>query len=153
MDKSSKVDPQSQDNRGLFSFAKKGYGVNLYRDKDNNMIAGVCAGIARNLDIDAGIVRILFVIGLFFTGGSLVWAYLIAWILISKQPRNAQINYIYNEEKKSYQPAKIFSYPKSSKERVQAAASRMDRLSKRIESLEKHLTSKRYQLEKEFRDL
>ena len=42
-------------------------------------IAGVCGGIAKYLNIDPTVVRILFLIALIF--GSLgFWAYLIVWI-------------------------------------------------------------------------
>ncbi len=48
------------------------------------MIAGVCGGIGRRFDIDPVIVRIAWVL-LTLVGGSGVFLYLIAWLLIAKE--------------------------------------------------------------------
>lgn len=53
---------------------------------DDKMIAGVCGGLARYLGVDAGIVRIAVVIGTILGFGSLILAYLVAWILMPKEP-------------------------------------------------------------------
>jgi phage shock protein PspC (stress-responsive transcriptional regulator) len=53
----------------------------LFRDTDNAMIAGVAAGLARYFGIDAVIVRLLFVVSIFF-GGAGVLAYIILWLLV-----------------------------------------------------------------------
>ncbi len=53
----------------------------LYRDVDNGMIAGVCAGLAVYFDIDPTIVRVAFALGFFFSGISLP-AYIIMWIVV-----------------------------------------------------------------------
>lgn len=51
----------------------------LTRSTTDRRIAGVCGGIAKYLNIDPTVVRILFLIAIFF--GSLgFWAYLIVWI-------------------------------------------------------------------------
>ena len=51
----------------------------LTRSTTDRHIAGVCGGIAKYLNIDPTVVRILFLIALIF--GSLgFWAYLIVWI-------------------------------------------------------------------------
>ena len=51
----------------------------LTRSTTDRRIAGVCGGIAKYLNIDPSVVRILFLIAIFF--GSLgFWAYLIVWI-------------------------------------------------------------------------
>jgi phage shock protein PspC (stress-responsive transcriptional regulator) len=53
----------------------------LYRDGDNAMIAGVAAGLARYFDIDAVVIRLLF-IALVFFGGSGVLLYILLWLLV-----------------------------------------------------------------------
>jgi phage shock protein PspC (stress-responsive transcriptional regulator) len=51
----------------------------LYRKKDN-MIGGVCGGIANYADIDDSIVRLIFA-GLIFTPFPIITIYIIAWII------------------------------------------------------------------------
>jgi len=57
----------------------------LYRDKSNEMIAGVCSGIAEYLDVDATIIRLVFVLFAFLGGGGL-WIYLVLWIIMPEKP-------------------------------------------------------------------
>lgn len=51
----------------------------LTRSTADRRIAGVCGGIARYLNIDPTVVRILFLVSIFF-GFIGIWAYLIVWI-------------------------------------------------------------------------
>jgi len=57
----------------------------LYRDKSNEMIAGVCSGIAEYLDVDATIIRLVFVLFAFLGGGGL-WIYLVLWVIMPEKP-------------------------------------------------------------------
>ncbi|MBP5678136.1 MAG: PspC domain-containing protein [Bacteroidales bacterium] len=51
----------------------------LTRSTVDRKIAGVCGGIAKYLNIDPTVVRILFLLAL-FCGSLGFWAYLIVWI-------------------------------------------------------------------------
>ncbi|HCC05086.1 TPA: hypothetical protein DEP58_02150 [Patescibacteria group bacterium] len=53
----------------------------FYRDTEDVIIAGVASGIARYFDIDPVIVRVLFVISLFFNGFGF-FAYIILWLIV-----------------------------------------------------------------------
>lgn len=53
----------------------------LLRDPDRKMIAGVCTGLGRHLDIDPVVFRILFAVLAFF-GGLGILAYAACWLLI-----------------------------------------------------------------------
>jgi phage shock protein C len=57
----------------------------LYRDTQDQKIAGVCSGLARYFDVDTVLVRILFVVALIFGGGSLL-AYVLLWLLVDPAP-------------------------------------------------------------------
>jgi phage shock protein PspC (stress-responsive transcriptional regulator) len=59
-------------------------GKKLYRSLSDRQIAGVCGGLAQYFNIDPTLVRLLFVLGLLFVGGTF-WAYLIMWIVIPEQ--------------------------------------------------------------------
>jgi len=56
----------------------------LYRDLDHSVIAGVGSGLAHYLGIDITIMRLLLVLLLFVTGGTIVLIYLLLWIVIPK---------------------------------------------------------------------
>ena len=49
----------------------------LYRLRDDQKIAGVCSGLAAFAEIDPNIVRLLFVVGAFFSFGLLLAAYVV----------------------------------------------------------------------------
>jgi len=57
----------------------------LVRSKDDRMIAGVCAGLARYLGVDVAIIRVAVVIGTILGFGSLIVAYVVAWILMPQE--------------------------------------------------------------------
>lgn len=56
----------------------------LRRTRDDRVIAGVCGGIARSLNVDPVLVRIGFVV-LTLAGGSGILAYVIGWIVIPEE--------------------------------------------------------------------
>jgi phage shock protein PspC (stress-responsive transcriptional regulator) len=57
----------------------------LYRSRTDSMIAGVCGGLGEYFDIDATLIRLLFVVAAIL-GGHGVLAYLICLILIPLEP-------------------------------------------------------------------
>jgi phage shock protein C len=57
----------------------------LYRSRDERWIAGVCGGIGDYFDMDATVIRVLFVLASFILGGGL-WIYLILWIIMPLNP-------------------------------------------------------------------
>ncbi len=58
----------------------------LYRSRDNRMVAGVCAGIGDFLGIDPTVIRLLFVLGVIFGWGTLAVVYLIMFIVVPEEP-------------------------------------------------------------------
>ncbi|MDO5501480.1 MAG: PspC domain-containing protein [Propionibacteriaceae bacterium] len=54
--------------------------MNLTRSR-NGMIGGVCAGIARAVDIDVTIIRVAFILVSLFAGGGL----LVLWAVIPRE--------------------------------------------------------------------
>jgi phage shock protein C len=57
----------------------------LYRSTSDRKLAGVCAGLARYFNVDATLIRVLFVV-LAVLGGSGLILYLALWIIVPKQP-------------------------------------------------------------------
>ena len=57
----------------------------LYRSKSDVMIAGVCSGLAKYLDVDPTAIRLAFVLLLFLALGGF-WIYVILWIIMPVEP-------------------------------------------------------------------
>jgi phage shock protein C len=59
----------------------------LYRSRSDSMIAGVCGGLGKYLNVDPVWIRLGFVLMLF--GGASVgfWAYIILWIVVPQEGR------------------------------------------------------------------
>jgi phage shock protein C len=62
----------------------------LERSSTDKKIAGVCAGIANFFDLDVTLVRFIWLVAVIF-GGTGLLAYVIAWIVIPLEPRQATI--------------------------------------------------------------
>ncbi|MDB5168618.1 MAG: PspC domain protein [Candidatus Saccharibacteria bacterium] len=58
----------------------------LYRSKTNKKIAGVCGGLAEYFNIDATVIRIIFIILLLPGGFPGLIPYLILWVLVPIRP-------------------------------------------------------------------
>jgi len=63
----------------------------LYRSNTQRVIGGVAGGLGDYLDIDPVLIRIAFVVAIFF-GGVGFLAYIIAWIIIPEQPRESTMS-------------------------------------------------------------
>jgi phage shock protein PspC (stress-responsive transcriptional regulator) len=57
----------------------------LYRSRKDKMLGGVAGGVAEYFDIDPTLVRIIFIVALFFGGGGFL-AYIIMWIVVPEEP-------------------------------------------------------------------
>jgi phage shock protein PspC (stress-responsive transcriptional regulator) len=57
----------------------------LYRSRKNSMIGGVCGGLGEYLNVDPTIMRLVAVLLIFADGIGLI-AYIIAWIIIPRNP-------------------------------------------------------------------
>lgn len=60
----------------------------LYRSGKNRVFGGVCGGLGDYFDVDPIIVRLVWVIFTLISFGIGILAYLIAWIIIPRNPRH-----------------------------------------------------------------
>lgn len=58
----------------------------LYRSNDDRMIAGVAGGVAENLDADPSIIRIVWALLIFLTGGIALLVYIVMAIVVPERP-------------------------------------------------------------------
>jgi phage shock protein PspC (stress-responsive transcriptional regulator) len=56
----------------------------LVRRTDDTMLGGVCSGLADHLGLDPTLVRVLTVLATVLGFGSVIIAYLIAWVIVPK---------------------------------------------------------------------
>jgi len=149
---------------------RSGWGINLYRNTRDARIGGVAAGLADHWDVAHWVVRLLWVGALLFTGTLALWAYLAGWFLLSPRPSRRrrgdveryadteeepeeEVAMEYDERYQDYRPRKAFRYSEASSVRLRRARERLDRALRRVEKMESYITSRRYNLNKEFSQL
>jgi phage shock protein C len=57
----------------------------LYRSRTDRKLAGVCGGLAQYFNLDATLIRVLFVV-LAVLGGAGLVIYLAMWIIVPNEP-------------------------------------------------------------------
>ncbi len=62
----------------------------LLRSRTERTCAGVCGGIAEYIEWDPTIVRLLWILALFLSGGAALFAYIVCWIVMPEAPEHAQ---------------------------------------------------------------
>lgn len=141
--------------------------MNLYRNTRDGKIAGVCAGLADHWDVEHWVVRLGALILLLFTGALAFWAYVAGWVLLKPRPRHSRTEDIgyssydeeeavemeYDERVHDYRPRKMFKYGESASVRLRRARQRLDAALRRVEDMESYVTSRQYNLNKEFSQL
>jgi phage shock protein C len=58
----------------------------LYRSRTDRKLAGVCGGLAQYFNLDATLIRVLFIV-LAVLGGSGLVIYLAIWIIVPDEPQ------------------------------------------------------------------
>lgn len=133
----------------------------LYRDGENGMIAGVCAGLADFFDVNVKMLRIAVAVGAFFFP-SLILAYIVLALLLKKKSagdRNGAADEPRKRKKKRARRDDGAAAGLGSRDGVapHATMSRVRRrfadLDARLQRLEKYVTSERYRLDREFEGL
>jgi len=118
----------------------------FYKDKQNAKWAGVCAGISDYTGIDVTIVRLAFVLGTVFTGGSVLLAYwIISWMTPDKPGRLYEKS---REDKQFWQ--KVRSNPRRVARDVRSQFRQLDR---RLADVETYVTSSNHRLANEIERL
>ncbi|MCR5208555.1 MAG: PspC domain-containing protein [Eubacterium sp.] len=64
----------------------------LYRDTKNQVLSGVCSGIAKYFDIDPVIIRVIWVL-ITLAGGSGIIAYIVCMLVIPEEPDVTEVDW------------------------------------------------------------
>lgn len=111
----------------------------LYRSRSNVRIAGVCAGIADYLGISTFIVRLVTFLSLFILGGVSLWAYVIFWIVLDKEPKARKVTGKRNSRTDEHQTTENCPDIDQCHNALRAAE-------KRLQDVEAFMTSKQFRL-------
>ncbi len=138
-----------------------GWGMGLYRNRSEGWIGGVCAGLAARWDVPNWVVRLVAVALFMFTGAIAFWLYVIAWIAIAPEAsrwselpeEEVEIEREYDEDRHTYRRKTVFRYTDAPAERVRKAKERVAKAASRIEAMERYVTSRQYDLNREFSKL
>lgn len=118
----------------------------LYRNSEDGIVAGVCAGLADFFGFDVTLTRVVVAIGMLIFQ-TLIIVYIILAILVPKRPAFASAD---SQPRNPYMEQRIKAEPHAT---LRTVRHRFRDLDRRLQRLEKHVTSKRYNLEREFEGL
>lgn len=100
----------------------------LYRDMDERVIAGVCAGVAHYLDFDAKWIRLAAVLTVFL-GGTGILVYALLWIIMPKAKSRIEKMEMKGE------PANLLGFQKNLDEELQAVKERLSEANKHAQPI------------------
>jgi len=114
----------------------------LTRDTENRVVFGVCAGLADYFGFDVKLTRIVVACGAVFFFPTVIVLYIILGLLLDETPHAPQDRM--GEEYKLRQ--RVRAEPHAT---LSSVRHRFRDLDRRLQRLEKHVTSKRFDLERE----
>jgi phage shock protein C len=117
----------------------------LYRNTEDKMLAGVCAGLSDYLGWDRALVRLAFVVGSFFAGPFFPMAYLVLWLIMPRKPKALFRDH---GEKTFWQS--VNTRPGGT---VGDLARKFRDLDSRLAGMERRVTTPNFDLEREFKNL
>lgn len=117
----------------------------FHRSSDNAMLGGVCAGLAEYFGFNCRVTRILAIVGFCMNPLLAVIAYFAVVMLV---PANAATKPQTSRDKRFKK-----SVRSSPGQAMSDVRRRFQSLDRRLARLEKYITSSRYRLDREFRDL
>jgi phage shock protein C len=117
----------------------------LYRNPRRGVIFGVCAGLAEYFGFDLTVTRVLVVIAAFFSFPLICIAYVILGLLLPSRSHGAS-----GHDELDPVERQVRQSPHDTLSNVRY---RFRDLDARLQRLEKYVTSNRYKLDREFREL
>jgi phage shock protein C len=135
--------------------------MGLYRNRSEGWIGGVCAGLAVHWDVPNWVIRLAAVALLMFTGALAFWLYVLAWFAIAPKAsrwtetsdESDALDMEYDEDRHTFRRKTVFRYTEAPSERLRKASARIEASSERIAAMERYVTSRQYDLNREFAKL
>ena len=153
----------------MFSRKYSGYGMDLYRSRDDRWLAGVCGGIADNINMPSWLVRLGFITLFLFTGGFAILLYVAGVVMLAKRPQAASTHSQSHTQYQQYREQKqrhsysnqgeaphnlkdaLFGYGPTPTSQVQDISERMRRVDEKLRQMEGYVTSRKFQFDREMR--
>lgn len=117
----------------------------LYRDPRHGKLMGVCAGVAEYFGWDVTLIRILAIVALFWFGALTLVAYLILGFMLPTRP-DTPYDWDIDEEYRR-------SMRRSTGRTFRDMRDRCREPDMKLQHMEGYVTSSRYDLDRQFRDL
>ena len=140
----------------MFDAKNRGWDIDLFRSRRSRWIAGVCGGLAENMNWSPTGLRIIAILLFMFTGSFAFLAYIAAWFLIASRSEAPYAGQTYNHETPPKNPngpqnikQKVFSHKEAATSRIYEIRDRLSSIDQRIRAMETHVTSKKYQFDRE----
>ncbi|MDC0572619.1 PspC domain-containing protein [Luminiphilus sp.] len=152
----------SNRNKRTFSESRqRGWGMGLYRNRAEGWVGGVCAGLAGYWDVPNWVIRLAAVALLMFTGTLAFWLYVLAWFAVAPQAsrwsetsgEGGALDMEYDEDRHAFRRKAVFRYTDAPAQRLRKAQERVSSAGKRVEAIERYVTSRQYDLNREFAKL
>jgi phage shock protein C len=131
----------------------------LLRDDENGKIAGVCAGIADYFGWELWLVRIITVSAFFLGGGGIVLVlYIAAWVVLEKKSQTAfAVTASEHAASLADRPVelktRVWQRGESPRQALQHLSHQFNSMELKLRDMERHVTSSRFQLNREFNNL
>jgi phage shock protein C len=137
----------------------------LYKNPDKAKICGVCAGLSEYFDFESWIVRLIAVSFFLFSGGTAVVAYFVACFIMEPKPGSVSNRGCFgndksrerpkDSEKRKYRPSvkEVWKKGSAPAEMLSQIESSFENIEQKLQKMESYVTSKKYQLDKEFEQI
>lgn len=131
----------------------------LKRSMHNRKVAGVCGGFARFFGIEAWLVRVITVAALFFSFFLMVFVYVACWMILDEDEQNERPkkNRVFEATSDDSYHFDIKSHAwqagEPPKTVLASIGEALDKLDRRIQSIEKIATSKSFKVRREINRL
>ena len=152
----------------MFSRKYNGYGMDLYRSRNDSWMAGVCGGIAENMNMPSWLVRLAFVTLFLFTGSFAALLYVAAILMVAKRPvttsqkahdrspgdngqRQQRAYHADTRDTSRNLKDALFNYGPTASGQAADIGERMRRIDEKLRRMEGYVTSRKFQFDREIK--
>ncbi len=126
----------------------------LLRDDTKGKIAGVCAGVADYFGWELWLVRIITLSAFFLGGSGIVFVlYVAAWVVLEKKSKARPESLVSQMDKPVEVKTRVWQRGEAPKQALQHLSQQFNNLELRLRDIERHVTSAKFQLNREFNSL